>query len=518
MKAINSSIGAALPNGSIEVLSPHGHSDGASALGVSELRDHNPVGDASDAEDFAVALQSLVASSTRSEQSAAQTQMQDKAQNAAPHLFSRDVTDRSSADDTGIESQHELSKVSGKSAAVRVSGPVRRAAAGGFVPVNCTLGPQQPVYRDAIVGLSGGSTNEVSTRPSASAIPTPITQADMLPERPGIVADIPDALQSQKQNPLSPSLASAGDTSSLVANLTGPEAGGIGAMAHLPTDPANGLPSATIRASIGERIARATESPSNPDELPSQATISETLSAPTSRASNARTIQQNAASLTNRDARVSKPTVTTSSESPIARPHNDFAITRAEPGPQPESGTIPTESAKPSPLTLAPADGSPGKTNRQNEMPNPTTHQNLSVSLGEAVLIKSEPIQSMPHNPVATVRIDAPQVAVIPRDSRTAALKVDLGEGETVHARVQQQAAGIDVRIVAGSAPTAVHIVKEIDSLRHALEATGLMLHDAGVTYRGEGGDHPPYPDDRSAKDEQGAGGRALFTVQEISE
>ena len=53
---------------------------------------------------------------------------------------------------------------------------------------------------------------------------------------------------------------------------------------------------------------------------------------------------------------------------------------------------------------------------------------------------------------------------------------------------MRERSGGVDVRITTNSSPVAQHLIGQIGGLRRALDATGLRLNSADVSYRGEGG------------------------------
>jgi hypothetical protein len=91
--------------------------------------------------------------------------------------------------------------------------------------------------------------------------------------------------------------------------------------------------------------------------------------------------------------------------------------------------------------------------------------------------------------PVAVARIHQPsQLPAGSEPARTAALKIDLAEGASARANVRERAGVVEVRIVTSDSTVAQHLVDQVGGLRRALDATGLRLHNADVSYRGESG------------------------------
>jgi hypothetical protein len=149
-----------------------------------------------------------------------------------------------------------------------------------------------------------------------------------------------------------------------------------------------------------------------------------------------------------------------------------------------------------------------------------TPSANSMHNLAGAAAIKLEVQPAAPFRPLTAVtHAVAPALPLAqPESARTAALRVELGEGQTVHARVQQRGDGIGVRIVAEDTRLAGHITHQLASLRRNLEATGLHLNEADVSYRGERGDDPPSRDDQQPSTPQTADAVDLFTIQEATE
>jgi hypothetical protein len=118
--------------------------------------------------------------------------------------------------------------------------------------------------------------------------------------------------------------------------------------------------------------------------------------------------------------------------------------------------------------------------------------------------------------------IPAPRSAPEPVVShRSAMLRVDLGDGGTARATVREHAGSVQVRVMSPSAPVARTIAREIDSLRTALEGTGLKLVRAEIAHdsagRGDGGKHsaPERPPRDGARAEADNGAQ-LFEIDEV--
>ncbi|HZP46239.1 MAG TPA: flagellar hook-length control protein FliK [Candidatus Binataceae bacterium] len=158
----------------------------------------------------------------------------------------------------------------------------------------------------------------------------------------------------------------------------------------------------------------------------------------------------------------------------------------------------------PQPIAAADAARGPARNPRALELPlrfgappAPMPHEGPG-----GMALASPPADPRPAAPLVAVTAPLREpAAALPNPTegmRSATIRVDLSAGETVRARVQQQADRIDVRIVTETAPTAAGISQELTRLRHALAATGLVLNDVGVGYRGERRERPTAYDERS--------------------
>jgi hypothetical protein len=102
---------------------------------------------------------------------------------------------------------------------------------------------------------------------------------------------------------------------------------------------------------------------------------------------------------------------------------------------------------------------------------------------------------------------------------RVASMKVELANGEIANATVRERAGSIDVKIVTPTSASAQRVSGEIDTLRQSLDAAGMKLGQAEVSYqqgsnRGRGGnEHQPF----SQRDKSNTDGE-VFTLSEVSE
>jgi flagellar hook-length control protein FliK len=98
-------------------------------------------------------------------------------------------------------------------------------------------------------------------------------------------------------------------------------------------------------------------------------------------------------------------------------------------------------------------------------------------------------------------------------------MKVELANGEIANATVRERAGSIDVKIVTPTSASAQRVSGEIDTLRQSLDAAGMKLGQAEVSYqqgsnRGRGGnEHQPF----SQRDKSNTDGE-VFTLSEVSE
>jgi hypothetical protein len=89
---------------------------------------------------------------------------------------------------------------------------------------------------------------------------------------------------------------------------------------------------------------------------------------------------------------------------------------------------------------------------------------------------------------VAAIRL-TPEIASASESSRNVNLTIPLESGQTAQASVRERAGAVDVRISTPTAASAQRVSGEIDSLRQNLDAAGIRLGHAEVSYQpGSGG------------------------------
>ncbi len=76
----------------------------------------------------------------------------------------------------------------------------------------------------------------------------------------------------------------------------------------------------------------------------------------------------------------------------------------------------------------------------------------------------------------------------LPAPPRTATLRLDLVDGTSAQANVRERAGSVEVRIVTNNQPLAQRLDNELGLLRRNLDAGGLQLQSADVSYRGQDG------------------------------
>ncbi len=103
--------------------------------------------------------------------------------------------------------------------------------------------------------------------------------------------------------------------------------------------------------------------------------------------------------------------------------------------------------------------------------------------------------------------------------ARVADVTVQLADGQTAHATVRERAGSIEVKIVTSSDASAQRVSSEVDTMRQNLDAAGLRLGQAEVSYqqndtgRRDGqGQEPRPPQDAPNKD------GSIFTLSEVAE
>jgi len=115
----------------------------------------------------------------------------------------------------------------------------------------------------------------------------------------------------------------------------------------------------------------------------------------------------------------------------------------------------------------------------------------------------------------------AREVAPPSEPARATALKIDLADGASARVSVRERAGAVELRIVTDNAPVAQRLQGEVGALRRALDASGLRLHSADVSYQG-GGSFRGNGGERSASQPPprpvAAPGQTVFTVQEVKE
>ncbi len=111
------------------------------------------------------------------------------------------------------------------------------------------------------------------------------------------------------------------------------------------------------------------------------------------------------------------------------------------------------------------------------------------------------------------------EVSSLIESGRVANLKVELANGQTANATVRERAGSIDVKIVTPTSESAQRVSSEIDTMRQNLDAAGMRLGEAEVSYqpggnggRGGNGYQRPPQQDTSTKDEQ------IFSISEVTE
>ena len=88
-----------------------------------------------------------------------------------------------------------------------------------------------------------------------------------------------------------------------------------------------------------------------------------------------------------------------------------------------------------------------------------------------------------PAPAVAPIRL-TPEVAGASESSRSVNLTIQLESGQTAQASVRERAGAVDVRISTPTAASAQRVSGEIDSLRQNLDAAGIRLGHAEVSYQ----------------------------------
>ncbi len=103
--------------------------------------------------------------------------------------------------------------------------------------------------------------------------------------------------------------------------------------------------------------------------------------------------------------------------------------------------------------------------------------------------------------------------------ARVADVTVQLADGQTAHATVRERAGSIEVKIVTSSNASAQRVSSELDTMRQNLDAAGLRLGQAEVSYQqGDSGHRDGQKQDPRPPQEASNKDGSIFTLSEVAE
>jgi flagellar hook-length control protein FliK len=136
-----------------------------------------------------------------------------------------------------------------------------------------------------------------------------------------------------------------------------------------------------------------------------------------------------------------------------------------------------------------------------------------SLANDSAAIANAQPAARAPE--VAAIRL-TPEVTPASESSRTVSITVQLASGQTAQASVSERAGTVDVKIVTPTAASAQRVSSEMDGMRQNLDAAGIKLGQAEISYqRGEGGGHGREEYQPPAQ-QQSANGKEVFIMNEV--
>jgi trimeric autotransporter adhesin len=136
-----------------------------------------------------------------------------------------------------------------------------------------------------------------------------------------------------------------------------------------------------------------------------------------------------------------------------------------------------------------------------------------SLANDSAAIANAQPAARAPE--VAAIRL-TPEVTPASESSRTVSITVQLASGQTAQASVSERAGTVDVKIVTPTAASAQRVSSEMDGMRQNLDAAGIKLGQAEISYqRGEGGGQGREGYQPPAQ-QQSANGKEVFIMNEV--
>ena len=252
------------------------------------------------------------------------------------------------------------------------------------------------------------------------------------------------------------------------------------------SNPANGLNSAPIDADADAQIAT---TPGGSDSANSH------VSRGNDGTSSALSTQgSNSDSMNPADPKITQPTSTT--------PAADATTSSVQQAAQKQIDAL---------AQVAPQDQRARTTNMKDTSSQPAEVSSLAND--SAAIVNAQPAARAPE--VAAIRL-TPEITSASEPSRTVSITVQLASGQTAQASVSERAGTVDVKIVTPTAASAQRVSSEMDGMRQNLDAAGIKLGQAEISYqRGEGGGQGR-EEYRPAAQKQSANGKEVFIMNEV--
>ncbi len=121
-----------------------------------------------------------------------------------------------------------------------------------------------------------------------------------------------------------------------------------------------------------------------------------------------------------------------------------------------------------------------------------------------------------PTTEAAAIRLN-PEVSATRDPNRTVSITVQLASGQTAQASVREHAGAVDVKIVTPTAASAQRVSSEMDGMRQNLDAAGIKLGNAEVSYQhGDGGGRQGREGYQPPAQNPSANGKEVFIMHEV--
>ena len=130
----------------------------------------------------------------------------------------------------------------------------------------------------------------------------------------------------------------------------------------------------------------------------------------------------------------------------------------------------------------------------------------------------ARPDATAPAHPVAVAAIrPTNEVTAAQNSSRSVNLTVQLAEGQAAQASVRQHAGAVDVRILSPSPASAQRVSSELDAMRQNLNAAGIKLGNAEVSYQ-HGDGRQQGEQDQPRAQQQSSDDHDVFLMDEVTQ